>query len=107
MKDKKKIKFLKMTLFIFAIMAFISVIAYLFPVMKDLTTHEGQLAFKEKVQSSGIYGFLTLLGLQFAQIFLVIFPGEPLEILAGMCYGAVWGTIFTFFSVGLTTTILF
>jgi len=107
MKNKKKVKFIKITLLIFAIIAFVSIFAYLFPVMKNLTTHEGQLAFKEKVQSSGIYGFLALLGLQFAQIFLVIFPGEPLEILAGMCYGAVWGTIFTFFCVALTTTILF
>lgn len=107
MKNKKKINFIKLMLLIFVIIAFIGIFAYLFPVMKNLTTHEGQLAFKERVQTSGIYGFLALLGLQFAQIFLVIFPGEPLEILAGMCYGAVGGTIFTFFSIVLTTTILF
>jgi len=75
--------------------------------MRNLSTHEGQVAFKEKIDNSGIWGFLILLGLQFAQIFLVIMPGEPLEILAGMCYGAIWGTIFTFFSVALTTTIIF
>ena len=72
-----------------------------------MSTREGQIAFKDKVNNSGIYGFLTLLGLQFAQIFLVIFPGEPLEILAGMCYGAIGGTLFLLFSVALTTTIIF
>jgi uncharacterized membrane protein YdjX (TVP38/TMEM64 family) len=107
MKNKKTVKFIKIILLIFMVIAFVGLIMYLLPVMKDLSTHEGQLAFKERVQNSGIYGFLILLGLQFAQIFLVIFPGEPLEILAGMCYGAVGGTIFTFFSVALTTTILF
>ena len=107
MKNKNRIKLMKIILLIFIVISFSGILVYLFPVMKNLTTHEGQLDFKEKVQNSGIYGFLTLLGLQFAQIFLVIFPGEPLEILAGMCYGAVWGTIFTFFSVALTTTILF
>ena len=38
---------------------------------------------------------------------LVVLPGEPLEILAGMCYGAVGGTLFTLFSVAITTTLIF
>ena len=107
MKNKSKVRFVKIILLIFVIIAFIGLIAYLFPVMKNLSTHEGQLAFKERVQNSGIYGMLMFLGLQFAQIFLVIVPGEPLEILAGMCYGAIGGTIFTFFSVALSTSIIF
>lgn len=107
MKKRNKVKFIKIILLIFVIIAFVGLITYLFPVMKNLSTHEGQIAFKERVQNSGIYGMLMFLGLQFAQIFLVIIPGEPLEILAGMCYGAVGGTIFTFFSVALTTSIIF
>lgn len=107
MKKVNKVKIIKIIVSIFVIIAFIGLIAYLFPVMKNLSTHEGQVAFKERVDNSGIYGFLALLGLQFAQIFLVILPGEPLEILAGMCYGAVGGTIFILFSVALTTTIIF
>lgn len=107
MKSNKTVKFIKMILLVFVVIAFIGLITYLMPVMKNLSTHEGQVAFKERIQSSGILGFLTLLALQFAQIFLVIVPGEPLEILAGMCYGAIGGTIFTFFSVALTTTIIF
>jgi len=107
MEDKKRIGFVKIILLIFVVLACVGLIAYLFPVMKDLSTHEGQLAFKERIDNSGIYGFLLLLGLQFAQIFLVIVPGEPLEILAGMCYGAVGGTIFSLFSVALSTAIIF
>lgn len=107
MKKQNKVKFAKIIVLIFVIIAFVGLIAYLFPVMKNLSTHEGQIAFKERVQNSGIYGMLMFLGLQFAQIFLVIIPGEPLEILAGMCYGAIGGAIFTFFSVALTTSIIF
>lgn len=106
-KNSKKMKILKLIIFILAIAAMIGVTIYLFPVMKNLSTHEGQVAFKERVNNSGIYGFLTLLGLQFAQIFLVFLPGEPLEILAGMCYGAIGGMFFSFFSVALSTTIIF
>lgn len=104
---KKKAKIFKFTMLIVAILLIIGIIIYLFPVMKNLSTHEGQLAFKARIEQSGILGFLILLGLQIAQIFLVILPGEPLEILAGMCYGAIGGAIFIFFSVALTTTIIF
>ena len=107
MSEKKKTTIIKVLIFIIAISLYVGIIEYLFPVMKNLSTHEGQIAFKARIEESGVYGFLTLLGLQFAQIFLVILPGEPLEILAGMCYGAVGGTIFIFFSVALTTTLIF
>lgn len=107
MENKKKIGFVKIILLIFVVIAFVGLTAYMFPVMKDLSTHEGQVAFKQRIDDSGVVGFLTLLGLQFAQIFLVIVPGEPLEILAGMCYGAVGGTVFILFSVALSTAIVF
>ena len=107
MKEKKKISIVKTILWILVIIIFVGLIAYLLPVMKDLSTQEGQVAFKQKIEESGIIGFLTLLALQFAQIFLVIIPGEPLEILAGMCYGAIGGTIFILFSVALSTAIVF
>ena len=75
--------------------------------MKNISTKEGQLAFKEKINSLGILGFLILFGLEVAQIFFVVIPGEPLEILAGMCYGSIGGTIFITVSVFITTTIIF
>lgn len=107
MEDKKKFDFIKIILLIFVVITLVGLTAYLFPVMKNLSTHEGQLAFKQKIDDSGVFGFLTLLGLQFAQIFLVIIPGEPLEILAGMCYGSIGGTLFCLFSVALSTSFLF
>ena len=107
MEDKKKFGFVKIILLIFVVITIAGLIAYLFPVMKNLSTHEGQIAFKQKIDDSGVFGFLTLLGLQFAQIFLVIIPGEPLEILAGMCYGSIGGTLFCLFSVALSTAIVF
>lgn len=85
----------------------IGMIVYLFPLMKNLSFLEGQVAFKEKVESSGMLGMLTLFGLQVAQIFLIIVPGEPLEILAGMCYGAVWGTVFIMLSACIISIVIF
>ena len=65
------------------------------------------MEFKNKVNESGFLGMLTLFGLQVTQIFLFILPGEPLEILAGMCYGGIGGTIFITVSVFIISTAIF
>ena len=39
--------------------------------------------------------------------FLIIVPGDPIEILAGMCYGGLWGTVFIMASAGIISTIIF
>ena len=77
------------------------------PFIKDLATVEGQIAFKEKIDNSSVWGILALFALQVGQMFLVVLPGEPLEVLAGMCYGIIGGTIFIFASVFIITTIVF
>lgn len=82
----KKRKVINIVLIIMVAIVFILAIAYLAPIMKDISTKEGQIAFKEKIENLGIVGLLILFGLEVAQIFLVIIPGEPLEILAGMCF---------------------
>lgn len=94
MSRKNKVKIFKIILAIMVLTLIIGITLYLFPVMKSLSTIEGQIAFKEKVGSSSVLGMLSLFGLQVAQIFLIIIPGEPIEILAGMFYGGLWGTVF-------------
>lgn len=107
MSKKNKIKMFKIILTIIVLTIFIGIIIYLFPVMKNLSSKEGQIAFKEKVENSGIWGLLSLFGLQVAQIFLIIVPGEPIEILAGMCYGGIWGTVFIMVSAFIISTVIF
>ena len=103
----KKTKAFKYILMIIVIALCVGLIVYLFPVVKNLSTPEGQLDFKEHVANMGFLGYLALFGLQFAQIFLIVIPGEPIEILAGMCYGGIGGLIFITLSVFIITTIVF
>ncbi len=103
---KKKIKILQLIILIVILIALILVVTDLWPLMKNLSTKEGQLEFKHEIDSLGIKGIFLLAGLQFIQIFLVILPGEPLEILAGMCYGTWGGLLFITISVFITTTII-
>jgi uncharacterized membrane protein YdjX (TVP38/TMEM64 family) len=107
MSTKKKVTIFKLILTILVVAIIAGVLAYLFPLIKNLSTKEGQIAFKEKVNSSGFLGLLSLFGLEVAQIFLFIVPGEPIEILAGMCYGGFWGTVFILASAGIISAIIF
>ena len=107
MKRKDKVKIFKIIVSIIIIIAIIAIIVYLFPLVMNLSTPEGQANFKEKVEESGIWGMMALFGLQVAQIFLFIVPGEPIEILSGMCYGWFWGTIFILISSCIISTIIF
>lgn len=107
MKNIKKINILKITLTILIIVILTIFLWQIAPFIKGLTTKEGQLAFKEKISNMGLAGWLLLFGLQIVQILLVVLPGEPFEVLAGMCYGAWGGTVFITLSVLITTTIIF
>ncbi len=107
MSKNNKVKIFKIILTIMLLILIIGIMAYLFPVMKNLSSIEGQVAFKQKVEDSGILGMLSLFGLQVAQIFLIIVPGEPIEILAGMCYGGLWGTVFIMISAFIISTTIF
>lgn len=107
MKQKKDVKIFKKIATVLVLVVMIGMIVYLFPVMKNLSSLEGQEAFKAKVESSGMMGMLTLFGLQVAQIFLIIVPGEPLEILAGMCYGAWGGAVFIMVSACIISVAIF
>lgn len=107
MSRKNKVKILKIILLIIVVLLFLWLVIYLAPVMKDLSTLEGQMKFKEKISQMGIWGILLLFSLQLAQIFLIVLPGEPMEILAGMCYGWFGGLIFITISVAIITALIF
>lgn len=107
MNKKTQIKVTRTILTIFIVVALGAFLWKLAPFMKDLSTTEGQVVFKEKIDSMGFVGLLLLLGLQILQILLVVLPGEPFEVLAGMCYGAWGGCLFITASVFITTTIIF
>lgn len=107
MSRKTQIKVTRTILTIFIVVALGVFLWKLAPFMKDLSTTEGQVAFKERIDSMGFGGLLLLLGLQVLQILLVVLPGEPFEVLAGMCYGAWGGCLFITASVFITTTIIF
>lgn len=102
----KKSKILKIIVSILGIAIITGVTIYLIPIVKNLTTLDGQMVFKEKIDKTGILGILILFVIQLAQIFLIIIPGEPIEVFAGMCYGTFGGTLFIMISAVIITTLI-
>lgn len=107
MSKTKKVKIFKIIILIAVIALIVGLTIYLIPILKNLNTQEGQMQFKEKINDSKMLGFLILLGLQIAQMIIAILPGEPVEILAGICFGKLWGTIFLIVSVFITTILIY
>lgn len=67
----------------------------------------GQVEFKEQIADSSFSGMLMLLGLQLLQILVPVLPGEPIEFLAGMCYGTLGGMLLIFLGAFLSSFIIF
>lgn len=103
---KKKSKLFKITITVIALAVLIVILMYFLPIIKNLATAEGRIEFKNKIGELGFWGVLLLFALQLVQIFLIIIPGEPIEILAGMCYGTVGGLLFITISSAIITTLI-
>ncbi len=107
MKNKKTIKIVKLVALIIVMVILITATIYMLPIIKKINTPEGQMQFKEKITSSKLTGIMMLFGLEVAQVILAILPGEPIEILAGICFGALWGTIFLMISLFIITCAIY
>ena len=107
MEKINKAKMIKLIALILIIAILLIATIYMIPIMKEIKTPEGQAQFKEKITNSGITGVLILFGLELAQVVLAILPGEPIEILAGVCFGPIWGTIFLMVSVFIVTCLIY
>lgn len=106
-KNTKIFKVIKLILFILAIALLVALTIKLFPLFKNLGTSEGQIKFKAEMDNSGIQGVFMLLGLQLLQILVPVLPGEPIEFLSGMCYGAFGGMLLIFVGAFLSSFIIF
>ena len=107
MKKLNKAKILKLIALILIVVILIVATIYMIPIMKQIKTPEGQSQLKEKITNTGITGILILFGLELAQVVLAVLPGEPIELLAGICFGPIWGTIFLMISVFIVTCIIY
>ena len=100
-------KWKKALIFILSL-AFMAVLAaMLWNVFKVLMTEEGRESFRSVIMDMGVLGVLVIIGLSIAQVFLFFLPGEPIELLSGMCYGAVGGLLAALVGIFISCWLIF
>lgn len=106
---KEKSRFLIKAILITAIavlVLFLSV-RYLVPLSRLLVTEEGKEQILQQVESYGIFAPLIFIGLMTLQIVVAFIPGGPLELIAGMLFGGIKGTIYTMLGAVLGTCLVY
>ncbi len=106
MKNKLRTA-LKIIAAILAVAALIALCVWLFPVVLSLKEPQTRDAFREFIESLGIFGVFAMLLLQIAQIVVAIIPGEPIEILMGLMYGTFGGLCLTLLGIVIGQILIF
>ena len=102
-----KVKIFKIILLILVVVLLIYLTIKLMPIFKNLATEDGREIFHQEINSLGYRGVLVIVGLMIVQIFLMFLPGEPVEILAGLCYGPIGALLIIFLGSFISSVIIF
>lgn len=82
-----------MLLVILCLAGGIAALAYRNEIYAIITSQAARDEFISWVQSKGVWGVLTFLGLQVLQVVVAILPGEPVELMAGALFGPIGGLL--------------
>lgn len=103
----KKIKIFRASILIVILLIMIFMTIKILPIFKNISTEEGRTQFKNNIENTGIKGVIMIIGLMFAQIFFPILPGEPVELLAGMCFGTWRGLLVLYCGIFVITLLIY
>lgn len=87
-KKKQTRKLIIVLIVFFALIVLITAISM--PIFSRLSDPAVQQELQSLVQSMKYGGFLIILGIQIIQVIIAFIPGEPVELLSGVLFGA-WG----------------
>ncbi|MGI5971634.1 MAG: TVP38/TMEM64 family protein [Oscillospiraceae bacterium] len=83
-------------------------LAEMIPILRDIASNsldEGRMV--DVISAYGIGGIPILIALQTVRIIISVFPSAPIQVLAGLCYGAVIGTAVSLAGIILGNVIVF
>lgn len=78
-----------------------------YPMIQALTQPENMEAFKSRLQSFGVLGVLALLAVQILQVISAVIPALPIQIGAGVTYGALGGLLICLSGILIGSIIVF
>ena len=102
----KVVKTVRIISFILLVLFFIGTINFLFPIIKSINTEEGRIVAQDKIKNQGIVGMLFIIIIEILKIFTIFFPGEPIELLSGMCFGPIVGLIVLYVGIAISTFLI-
>lgn len=102
----KVVKTVRIISFILLVLFFIGTINFLFPIIKSINTEEGRIVAQDKIKNQGIVGMLFIIIIEILKIFTIFFPGEPIELLSGMCFGPIVGLIVIYVGIAISTFLI-
>ena len=99
-----KIKFIGLVIFIILILICGSL---LLPYFQQLNTAEGRAELVTDIQGAGLWGVIISLGMQFLQIIVAFIPGELVQLVIGLIYGTVWGSLILLIGAVISSAFVF
>lgn len=89
----KKREWVRLILSALVLFAMVPITILAIPKVMALTQPHTRELLQRQLESQGIGGWVAFLGIQVIQVVVAMIPGEPIEILAGILYGPLWGTL--------------
>lgn len=89
----KKREWVRLILSALVLFAMVPITILAIPKVMALTQPHTRELLQRQLESQGIGGWIAFLGIQVIQVVVAMIPGEPIEILAGILYGPLWGTL--------------
>lgn len=89
----KKREWVRLVLSALVLFAMVPITILAIPKVMALTQPHTRELLQRQLESQGIGGWVAFLGIQVIQVVVAMIPGEPIEILAGILYGPLWGTL--------------
>ena len=105
--DEQRKRNLKTVYFVVFIIVLIGLTVLCVPLVNRLTSEEGRAQLEDFFSNNAILGVIVFLILQVVQVVVALIPGGIIQIIAGVAFGGVWGTILSLVGVIIGTYIVF
>ena len=104
--DEQRKRNLKTVYFVVFIIVLIGLTFLCVPLVNRLTSEEGRAQLEAFFADNALWGVVVFLILQVLQVVVALIPGGIIQIIAGVAFGGVWGTVFSLVGVIIGTYIV-
>lgn len=106
-KNEKTRKIINICIFTVVAILAITATIIIFPKIMKLTDETERQLFEEKIEQLGFKGVVIMFLIQVIQVVLAAIPGEPVEIILGVLYGAIPGCLICLAGAAVGTVIIY